>query len=223
MHPSLFPELPPLGATFCGRTLTSGPPCSFPPTLFFINPPPILSSRFYFQMHSFSCKGYSVGHAHDPYNSWYTVSPQHNYGFHSFPHLTFPLFWLRNLQKPYVEQVNNKMQWLCKSQLEAFCFPLWNGTFLTWHFLVLQRCVEHNVMCFYCFYIYSFLAVLGLCCCTQAFPSFRKQGLLSSCGEQASHCGSFSCYRARALGHAGVSSCSSQALEHGLNSCGTWA
>ena len=34
--------------------------------------------------------------------------------------------------------------------------------------------------------IYLFLAVLGLCCCTQAFSSCGKQGLLSSCSTQAS-------------------------------------
>ena len=39
-------------------------------------------------------------------------------------------------------------------------------------------------------FIYLFLAVLGLCCCAQAF---------SSCGVRASHCGGFSCWRA-ALG-----------------------
>ena len=32
-----------------------------------------------------------------------------------------------------------------------------------------------------------FLAVLGLCCCMLAFFSCSKEGLLSSCSEQASH------------------------------------
>ena len=36
-----------------------------------------------------------------------------------------------------------------------------------------------------------FLAALHLCCCSRAF---------SSCGARASHCGGFSCCRARALG-----------------------
>ena len=54
-----------------------------------------------------------------------------------------------------------------------------------------------------------FLAVLGLHCCEWAF---------SSCGEQASHCGGFSCCRARALGVRAsvVAAC-------GLSSCGTQA
>ena len=30
------------------------------------------------------------------------------------------------------------------------------------------------------------MAVLGLCCCTQAFPSCSEQGLLSNCGAWAS-------------------------------------
>ena len=36
----------------------------------------------------------------------------------------------------------------------------------------------------------------------------REQGLFSSCGAWASHCGGFSCCRAQALGCAGFSSCS---------------
>ena len=39
---------------------------------------------------------------------------------------------------------------------------------------------------------------------------------------QASHCGSFSCCRTWALGHAGFSSFDSWALEHRLSSCGAW-
>ena len=48
---------------------------------------------------------------------------------------------------------------------------------------------------------YLFLAVLGLCCCTQAFSSCSKWGLLSKCMAWASHCSSFSCCRAWALEH----------------------
>ena len=46
--------------------------------------------------------------------------------------------------------------------------------------------------------------------------------LFSSCGAQASHCSGFSC-GAWALGCSGFTSCSSQALEHRLNSLGTQA
>ena len=69
--------------------------------------------------------------------------------------------------------------------------------------------------------IYLFLAVLGLRCCTRAF---------SSCGEQASHCGGFSCCGAQALGAQasvvvahGLSSCGLRALERRLSSRGTRA
>ena len=48
-----------------------------------------------------------------------------------------------------------------------------------------------------------FLAVLGLCCCTQPFSGFREQGLLSHCGAQASHCGGFSYCGAEDLGCVG--------------------
>ena len=54
---------------------------------------------------------------------------------------------------------------------------------------------------------FIFLVVLGLCCCLQAFSSYSKCGLLSSCSVPASYRGGFSCCRA-------------QALEHRLSSCG---
>ena len=40
-------------------------------------------------------------------------------------------------------------------------------------------------------YTHVFLAVLGLCC--GLFSSCSEQGLLSSWGAWASHCGGFSC------------------------------
>ena len=55
-------------------------------------------------------------------------------------------------------------------------------------------------------------------------------GATLHCGARASHCGGFSCCRARALGAqasvvvaCGLSSCGSRALEHRLSSCGAWA
>ena len=50
--------------------------------------------------------------------------------------------------------------------------------------------------------MHVFLAALGLHCCTQAFSSSGKWGLLSGV-TQASHCSGFSCWRARALEHVG--------------------
>ena len=52
-------------------------------------------------------------------------------------------------------------------------------------------------------FIHLFLAVLGLHCCVLTFSSCRKQGLLSSCDAQASHCNAFSY-------------CGAWAVEHGL-------
>ena len=65
----------------------------------------------------------------------------------------------------------------------------------------------HDVICnfFLRIFIYLFLAVL-IFTAAQAFISCSKQGLLSSCSAQASHCGGFSCCRAWVLGHAGFSS-----------------
>ena len=74
------------------------------------------------------------------------------------------------------------------------------------------KCLHIFITVFFDNFIYHlFLAVLGLCCCTGFFSSCGKRGLLSSCGVLASHCGGFSCCRARALGCLGFSS------------CGTWA
>ena len=59
------------------------------------------------------------------------------------------------------------------------------------------------------FIYFFFLSALGLHCCTPAF---------SSCGKQASHCGGFSCCRARALGPQ-----ASVVVAHGFSSCGSRA
>ena len=62
-------------------------------------------------------------------------------------------------------------------------------------------------------YLFIF-ATLSLHCCFQAFSSFSKQGLLSSCNAQASHCGNLSL----AVDH-GLQGF--RAL--GLSTCTTWA
>ena len=86
-----------------------------------------------------------------------------------------------------------------------------------------DRCevIPHCVFFKFMYFIYLFLAALGLCCCARATPC---------CGVQASHCSGFSCCRAWALGlRASVvvacrlSSCGSRALERRLSNCGAWA
>ena len=69
---------------------------------------------------------------------------------------------------------------------------------------------------------FSLLAALGLCCCVRALPSRGEQGAPLPCGARASHCRGFSRCRAQALGLSGFSSCDSRAVEHRLNSHGTW-
>ena len=74
-------------------------------------------------------------------------------------------------------------------------------------------------------HFYLFLAALDLRGCMQAFSSCGEQGY-SACRVQASHCGGFSCRRARApvVAVRGLSSCSMWALEHeGFSSCGARA
>ena len=47
--------------------------------------------------------------------------------------------------------------------------------------------------------------------CERAFSSCGEQGLLFSCGTQASHCGGFSYARALVLGLAGFHGCGTRA------------
>ena len=49
-------------------------------------------------------------------------------------------------------------------------------------------------------FIYLYLAVLGLCCCTWAFSSWSEQEycMVLLCHAQTSHCSGFSCCGARA-------------------------
>ena len=64
---------------------------------------------------------------------------------------------------------------------------------------------------------FLFLAEPGLHCCVQTFSSCGKQGLLSSCGTEALHCGGFCYCGAWALGHLGFSSSGPWAqLLHGI-------
>ena len=72
--------------------------------------------------------------------------------------------------------------------------------------------------------------MLSLRCCVRLFLVPASGGLLSSCSARASHCGGFSCCRARALGArasvvvaCGRSSCGSQTPERRLISCGPQA
>ena len=64
-----------------------------------------------------------------------------------------------------------------------------------------------------------FVAVLGLRCCVWASSGCGEPGLFSSCGAWASPWTSL--FGAQALGLVAFSSCSSEALEHRLSSCGT--
>ena len=71
------------------------------------------------------------------------------------------------------------------------------------------------------------MAVLGFCCCTQAFTSCGEWGLLFLAVRRFLIAMASLCCRAWALGTRasvvvarGLSSCGSQALEHRISSCG---
>ena len=101
--------------------------------------------------------------------------------------------------------------------------------------------------CFFKINLFTYLFIYTFGCVGSlllhvGFLQLRRAGAALCCGAWASHCGGFSCCRARALGawasvvgacrlqSAGsvvvahcLSSCGSQALEHRLSSCGTRA
>ena len=62
------------------------------------------------------------------------------------------------------------------------------------------------------FFLFVYLAVLGLRCCPWAFSCCGEWGLLSSCWVRVSHCGGFSCCGARVLWNVG-----SVVIAHGLS------
>ena len=63
-----------------------------------------------------------------------------------------------------------------------------------------------------------YLASVYRCCCPWTISSCGELALLSRGSAQASHCGGFSCCRARARGLAGFSSCSLRG-----QCCSSWA
>ena len=64
---------------------------------------------------------------------------------------------------------------------------------------------------YYKFYLFIFGCAGSVA--VQAFSSCGKWGLLCSFGAPASHCCGFSCCRAPAVGHAGLSSCDTWAQQ----------
>ena len=88
-----------------------------------------------------------------------------------------------------------------------FCFHLWFSfffSFLKFIYLFTFDCAGSSLLC-------------------RLVSSWGKSELLSSCGAQAFHFGSFSSCRLQALEYTGFSTCSSWALEHRTISRGTQA
>ena len=95
--------------------------------------------------------------------------------------------------------------------------------------LVRRFCQVYIYMYVYIFFKFIFGRVWSSLLCA-GFLQLQRAGATLRCGVQTSHCGGFSCCRARALGTRasvvaarGLSRCGSQALEHRHSSCGTRA
>ena len=83
---------------------------------------------------------------------------------------------------------------------------LWDPAFSSFNYIPLSGIAgsySSSLFKFFCFL--SFLAVLGLRCCTGFYLLVASGGPLSSCVAWTSHCGGFSCGRAWALGRTGFS------------------
>ena len=93
------------------------------------------------------------------------------------------------------------MYFIYKQYLHSTLSQNWSHYNVLW---LIKVCVCVWFLYFFIkIFVYLFLAALSLCCCSQAFSSCSKQGLLStlsSCGAQASHCCGFSCWGAQAPG-----------------------
>ena len=72
-------------------------------------------------------------------------------------------------------------------------------------------------------FIYLFLAVLSLCCCMDFFLVTANGDYSLVMVYRLLIMVASLIVRLQALGHVGFSMCSSQALEHRLNSCGSQA
>ena len=80
----------------------------------------------------------------------------------------------------------------------------------------------YGILFFKYFYVFVHLCIAcdGSPVLCGLFSGCGKQGLPSSSSVLASHCGGFSCCGTQTPGHMDFRSCSSQALECGLSSCG---
>ena len=76
--------------------------------------------------------------------------------------------------------------------------------FLNFYFLLSNFPLLNFYNVYFYLLIFSYPGSSLLC---GLFSSYVKQGLLSSCGAWASHCGGFSYYGAQTLGYMGFSSC----------------
>ena len=98
-------------------------------------------------------------------------------------------------------------------------------------FNVVKCLAESPCFCFFLsYFIYLFLAVLGLHCCARAFSGCGERGLLfvavrgllvAVASLVAEH-GALGMWASVVVAH-GLSSCGLRALERRLSSCGAWA
>ena len=107
------------------------------------------------------------------------------------------------------------------------------GIVINYFFMLWLCCLEYTIHHLFLkinLFIYLFLVVLGLHCCTRAFSSCGQRGPLFVAVRRLLIAVACLCCRAWALGTRAsvvvacrLSSCGLRALEHRLSSCGAWA
>ena len=93
----------------------------------------------------------------------------------------YPIPKLTTKVTPCLEQTRRKICYWPSTILGTVCSIIVNNSWHLFHVSLVK--IFQNL----------FLAVLGLCCCRQAFSSCGERGLLSSCSAQVAHCSGFSC------------------------------
>ena len=93
------------------------------------------------------------------------------------------------LAPPPNAEDSGKLTWTTQASPSAQTPWKWSGVWVLL-FSVVPQCKHWRLSSFF---LFLFLAALGLHWFVQVFSSCGKQGLLSSCDAWATHCGGFSC------------------------------
>ena len=142
------------------------------------------------------------------------------------------LFFFQMFKDIKKKSTNNTQHWQSCVGNEPLLYIASKTAFLESNLAKVFKCVFFFWHAFYFFLIYLLFifGCVGSSLLRVGFLQLRQAGAALCCSARASHCGGFSCCRARALSARasvvvahGLSSCVSWALECRLSSCGALA